>query len=123
MKIVIVDDEWLQIKQFEMECEGLKGVEIAATFKNPLEAYEYLKEHPVEVVFTDIEMPEMNGLAFGKELRELYPDLVLVFVTGYEEYAREALRLRADYYVLKPYNQEEIRDVLRRSYFQNVWTI
>lgn len=58
---MIIDDEWLQIKQFEMECEGIKGVDIVGTFTNPIEAYEYIKEHPVEVIFTDIEMPEMNG--------------------------------------------------------------
>lgn len=117
LKIVIIDDEWLQIKQFEMECAGIKGVDIVATFTNPLEAYEYIKEHPVEVVFTDIEMPEMDGIIFGKKVRELYPDIVLIFVTGYEQYLRDAFQMKADYYVLKPYNQEEIRDVLKRSYY------
>ena len=87
MKIVIVDDEWLEIKQFEMECEGLKGVGIAATFTDPWRAYEYLKS-AVEVVFTDIEIPEMNSLAFRERTAGIVSRPFLVFVTGYEKYTK-----------------------------------
>ena len=115
MKAIIVDDEKLALKQFEIESQGILDFELAASFTDPLQALEYLKDHPVEVVFSDIEMPEINGIIFGKKVRELYPDIVFIIVTGYEQYAIDALKIKTDYYLLKPYDHDEIIYVLKRA--------
>lgn len=115
MKIVIVDDERLALQQFQMEIEEIGGAEVAGAFLNPLEAMDFLRQHPVEAVFLDIEMPGMNGLEMGRELRRLYPGLVVIFITGYEEYALEAMRMKADFYLTKPYERKDIEDVLERA--------
>lgn len=115
MKVIIVDDEWLAIKQFEMEVEELEGVELVASFCNPNDALEFLKKNPVETVLLDIEMPEMNGLVLAKKIRAIYPDIVIIFITGYEDYALDAFKIKADYYLMKPYNKEDIREVTDRA--------
>ena len=113
MKIMAVDDERLALRQFASEAEELPGVELAGMFSNPLEALETFREDPVEAVFLDIEMPEMNGLVLAERLREISPDVVVVFITGYEQYALDALKIRADYYLTKPFDMQELTAVVK----------
>lgn len=115
MKTIIVDDEELAIKQFELESEGMADVQIVAAFTRSSDALQYVREHPVELVLLDIEMPQMNGIELGKRIREIYPDIVLIFITGYEKYAIDAWKLKADYYLTKPYKREDIEYVIRRA--------
>ena len=104
MRVMIVDDERLALRQFVMETEDIPDIEVAGAFSNPLQALEYLKENPVEAVFLDIEMPELNGIILAEKMRELYSDLVVIFITGYEQYTLDALKVKADYYMTKPYD-------------------
>lgn len=93
MRVIIVDDERLALRQFEMETEDMPGVEVAGAFTNPVDALAYVQEHPVEAAFLDIAMPGMNGLALAEKLREIRPDLVVIFLTGYEQYTLDALKV------------------------------
>lgn len=115
MRVIIVDDERLALRQFLMETEEMPGIEVAGAFTNPLEALEFVKEHPVEAAFLDIAMPGMNGITLTEKLREVRPDLVVIFITGYEQFTLEALKVKADYYLTKPYNQKDITEVLERA--------
>lgn len=115
MRVMIVDDERLALRQFMLETEDIPGIEIAGAFSNPLQALEYLKENPVEAAFLDIEMPELNGIVLAEKMREIYPDLVVIFITGYEQYTLDALKVKADYYMTKPYDSRDIREVLERA--------
>ena len=115
MRVMIVDDERLALRQFVMETEDIPDIEVAGAFSNPLQALEYLKENPVEAVFLDIEMPELNGIILAEKMRELYPDLVVIFITGYEQYTLDALKVKADYYMTKPYDSRDIKEVLERA--------
>ena len=115
MRVMIVDDEKLALRQFEIETEDLPGVEIAAACSDPAEALKYLRENPVEAAFLDIEMPGMNGLVLAEKMREIRPDLVIIFITGYEQYAYDALKVKADYYMTKPYDRKDIEEVLERA--------
>lgn len=65
-----------------------------------------------QAVFCDIEMPGMNGLDFAAELKELCPDTMVIFVTSFSEYAVEAYRLHANGYVMKPLEEERVREEL-----------
>ena len=115
MRVMIVDDERLALRQFMLETEDIPGIEIAGAFSNPLQALEYLKANPVEAAFLDIEMPELNGIVLAEKMREIYPDLVVIFITGYEQYTLDALKVKADYYMTKPYDSRDIREVLERA--------
>lgn len=115
MKVIVVDDEELALRQFRFETESIPDVEIVGEFSRPEEAFACVRSQKVEVVFLDIEMPEMSGLELAERLRELCPELVIIFISGYEKYAIDAFRVKADYYMLKPYNHDDVLDVLERA--------
>lgn len=119
MKVMIVDDEKLALQQFLLETEDMPAVEVAAAFSDPQEALDYMKEadakDSVEAAFLDIEMPRMNGLILAEKLREIRPDLVVIFITGYEQYAFDAMKIKADYYMTKPYDRNDIEEVMERA--------
>ena len=115
MRVIIVDDERLALRQFSMETDMIPGVTVAGAFFNPLEALQYVRNNMVEAAFLDIEMPGMNGLVLAEKMREIRPDLVIIFITGYEQYTLDALRVKADYYMTKPYDSSDIAEVLSRA--------
>lgn len=83
---------------------------------NGLEALEIAeKEHP-NVVMTDINMPYLNGLELAKKLKNVYPDIRIIFFSGYDEfeYAKEAIHMQAEEYILKPIDSEELKKVFLR---------
>ena len=115
MRTILVDDELWMLEQFAEECAGLSEIEIVGSFTFAEDALEYAKTNLVEFALLDIEMPGMNGVELAKELRKLYPEVIIVFVTGHKEYLSDFIDMKADYYVLKPYGKEEVRDVLQRA--------
>lgn len=115
MKTIVVDDEELSMRQFELECSQMAEIELVGTFTSSLKALEYAASHPVDFALLDIEMPQMNGLELAKELRKIKPDMIIIFVSGYGEYVMDALKMKSDYYVLKPYTRDDIMDALNRA--------
>lgn len=114
MKVVLLDDENLILRQLEMELSNFPNVDIVGKFNDPAKAVAFLEENKVEAVFSDIEMPGMNGIEFGKKARELQDGIVLIFITGYEQYAIEAMKIKADFYLTKPFDTGDIKEVVER---------
>lgn len=113
-RILIVDDE-------ENTRIGLskllsqEGFEVCSV-PNGQEALEYLKSSRVNLVISDINMPEMNGLTFLKELNRLYPSTHVIMITAYggvESYL-EAMNLGAFEYIHKPIKIEELKSVMEK---------
>ncbi len=115
MKIIIVDDELWSVEQFKIECEKIDDVSLIGYFDNPYSAIQFAKENKFELALLDIEMPGMNGIELAKELRKIYPELLIVFVSAYNNYLEEFIKVHADYYLLKPYSKEDIEDVFKRA--------
>lgn len=116
MKTILVDDEIWSMSQFEMECQDMKGIEVVGKFSDSYEALAYAEKNQVEFALLDVEMPGMNGIELGKRLRKIYPEMILIYITGYEQYIKEAmLSIKADYYILKPYSREDIEDAVTRA--------
>lgn len=68
-----------------------------------------------DIVFLDVEMPEINGLKIAEAIRQMSEDIVLFFVTGHEQYAREAYQVEALGYIVKPVAYNELKKLLRRA--------
>ncbi|HEX2927576.1 MAG TPA: response regulator [Ruminiclostridium sp.] len=109
MRSIIVDDESLAITYLLSVCEEIYDIEIVGKFTDASSAIQFVKDNPVDLAFLDIEMPEMNGITLGKKLHEIDNSLVLVYTTGYEQYALDAFKNRAIAYILKPCDAEDIR--------------
>lgn len=109
MKYLLVDDEELQLLKLKDSVkEASPDGEIFA-FDNPVSALESAKETQYDVAFLDIELPVMNGVSLAKKLKELDPEINIIFVTGYTEYALDAHKLHASGYLTKPVTKAAIK--------------
>ncbi|MCM1143540.1 MAG: response regulator [Blautia sp.] len=114
LKVILVDDELWSMEQFEMECTNL-DIEVAGKFDNAEEALAYAKNHPIRCALLDVRMPGMDGIDLGKELKKTNPDTIVIYVTGYEDYVKEAiLGVKADGYLTKPYNRRDVIEALTK---------
>ena len=108
MKVIIADYDKEAIRLFEEQCRQFSYVELSGKFDNAKEALNYASGHKVEAAFINIELNGMDGLQLGEKLREINPKMVLVFFTEHTEYTLEALRIKTDYYLIKPYTMEDL---------------
>jgi len=114
-KVMLVDDEYLVL-------EGLKklidwerfDMSITAECTDAFTALRLLRDEPVDVLVTDIRMPNMTGLELAEQARAMNPEMNVVFLSGYEsfQYAKRAIELEAGAYILKPIRYAELEKVL-----------
>lgn len=101
---IAIDDEPLALKQLENYINKTPFLKMEAAFHSAAEAKDFLAGNSVDAIFTDINMPECNGLQFARDLKN---SPFIVFSTAYEEYAIESFRVNAIDYLLKPYSYQE----------------
>jgi DNA-binding LytR/AlgR family response regulator len=99
IKCILIDDEPLAIKVLEAHLTQVSEVCIEATFQNPIEAFEYLKSHQIDLIFLDIEMPLLSGIDFVKTVNS---STKVIFTTAHRNYAVESYELNVIDYLLKP---------------------
>lgn len=112
MNLICVDDEKNALINFYCDTKDHETITSIEFFVSPLEAIAYAKANPLDGAFLDMTMPEMDGLALGKELKKIQPNIELVYVTGYGDYALDAFKTGARAYLSKPYTQKELNDAL-----------
>lgn len=100
---LIVDDEPIAREIIKAYCGHLSVLHIVASVGNALEAKTILQTHKIDILFLDINMPVLNGIAFLKTLKN-QPQVI--FTTAYKEYAVDAFDLAAIDYLLKPFSLE-----------------
>ena len=109
---VIIEDEFPAREELKYFISKHKGILLEKEFDNPVDALKYLQENRVDIAFLDINMPELDGMSLGKILMKLNPELKIVFITAYRDYAAEAFEIKAFDYLLKPYSEKRIMEVL-----------
>lgn len=113
-KAVILDDEINSIETLSWKLENYcPGVEVVATFDDPVKAIEYLKKNPPELLFLDIEMPMLNGFDVLEELGESI-SFEVIFITAYDQFGIQAVRSSALDYLLKPVQNKELQNAIDR---------
>ncbi|MGT2950695.1 DNA-binding response regulator [Streptococcus cuniculi] len=114
-KMMIVEDEYLVRQGIAslIDFEHL-GMEVLAEAENGLEAWELFQKEQADILLTDINMPQMNGIRLAQLVREHYPATHIVFLTGYDDfdYALSAVKLGADDYLLKPFSKADVEEML-----------
>lgn len=114
MNIICVDDEKPALDNFRFTVMDFPEIEDLQLFQRGNDAIAWSKEHHVDAAFLDLEMQEMHGLALARELKKIVPDLCIIFVTAFAQYALQAFGVEAIGYVLKPYTRQEIRKELTK---------
>jgi two-component system response regulator LytT len=114
LRIMIAEDERLAREELIYLLSKEPDVELVPSAASGVEALELAQKHKPEVVFLDIEMPELDGIQAAHRLNELELRPFLVFTTAYDQYAIEAFQLEAVDYLLKPYAEERLRQTLER---------
>lgn len=109
---VIVEDEFPAREELKYFLTKHKEISLEKEFENPIDSLKYLQENKVDVVFLDINMPELDGMSLGKILTKLNPNIKIIFITAYRDYAAEAFEIKAFDYLLKPYSEKRITEVL-----------
>ena len=108
MHILAIDDEQSALNLLTAAIKEAVPLASVHSFRNPKEALEFMQITKCEIAFLDIEMREMNGIILARKLKEIYPKINLIFVTGYSQYTNEAFVLHASGYVYKPVTTEKI---------------
>ncbi|MBF0574481.1 LytR/AlgR family response regulator transcription factor [Dysgonomonas sp. GY617] len=104
LRCVIIDDEPLAIDLLKSYAKQTPYLELVATFENPLDAMETLATGNIQLLYLDINMPQINGMEFS---RTLSASTRVIFTTAYDQYAIEGFRLNALDYLLKPISYTE----------------
>ncbi|MFP3590427.1 LytR/AlgR family response regulator transcription factor [Chryseobacterium sp. SIMBA_038] len=100
MKALIVDDNDIARTTLAHLAKQIPDLTIVNEYSNAIEAYHYLQTNPVDLIFLDIEMPEMTGIELTKTLSG--KDTIIIFTSSNKEYALEAFELNIADYILKP---------------------
>lgn len=115
IRTIIVDDELWSLRQFEDEFKNTADIDLRGEFGSAGNALAYAENNEVDFALLDIRMPDMNGIALGEKLREINHEMILIYVTGYDEFLKAAiLDLRADYFLMKPFNDMDVAQMIDR---------
>jgi DNA-binding LytR/AlgR family response regulator len=102
--VIAIDDEPLALQLIADYIQMTPDLMLAGQFENPLEAAQFISKNAVDIVFTDIQMPGLNGIEFT---RSMLNGPVVIFTTAFSKYAIEGFKLDIADYLLKPFTYEE----------------
>lgn len=112
---VIVDDEPIALNLVESYVEKTPFLELKKKCSSAIEAMEFLKTNPVDLLFLDIQMPDLTGIEFSKMLPK---DTRVIFTTAFDQYALEGFKVEALDYLLKPFDYAEFLVAANKA---NTW--
>ncbi len=96
---IALDDEPIALEIIKAHCSKLPFINLVNTFTQPSKAAKYLQKFPVDLIFLDINMPDVNGIQFYENLQQ---EIMVVFTTAYSKYAVDGFQVNAVDYLLKP---------------------
>ncbi len=102
--VIAIDDEPLALQLIVDYIQKTPDLKLVGQFENPVEAAQYISKNPIDIVFTDIQMPGLNGVEFT---RSMINGPVVIFTTAFTKYAIEGFKLDVADYLLKPFTYEE----------------
>lgn len=112
IRTIAIDDEPLALQLVSGYVSKTPFLELVDAFDNPIDAMEFLKDNHVELIFLDIQMPDLTGIEFTRIL-ENRPKII--FTTAYANYALEGFKLEAVDYLLKPFSYEEFLKAAQKA--------
>nr|WP_321454038.1 LytTR family DNA-binding domain-containing protein [uncultured Carboxylicivirga sp.] len=109
---IALDDEPIAIEIIQAFCDQIPEINLMQTFTQASAAERYLAKFPVDLIFLDIQMPDINGISFYKMLKQ---DTMVIFTTAFSEYAVEGFNVDAVDYLLKPIEQDRFKQACQKG--------
>jgi len=118
LSLIVIDDNKIELNNLIKQINELQlNVEIVKTFRYPFDALEYLRNNPVDILISDIQMSQLTGIELLKMLSEENIDIIPILITCYDkfEYAKEAANLNVCSYLSKPIEQSDLKSALEKA--------
>jgi DNA-binding LytR/AlgR family response regulator len=112
LNTIAIDDELPALQVVETYCRQLPYINLLKTFHKTGEALIWLEQHPVDLMFIDIQMPSRNGIDLFRSVKQ---ECMAIFTTAYSEYAVEGFQVQAVDYLLKPFSPERFKQAADRA--------
>jgi DNA-binding LytR/AlgR family response regulator len=109
---IAIDDEPLALQLVAGYIEKTPGLNLVGKYDNPLDAVEFMAHELVDLIFVDIQMPDLNGIEFTRTITK---GPKVIFTTAYDKYALEGFRLEVVDYLLKPFSYEEFFKAVQKA--------
>lgn len=116
---ILIDDERPSLRELEFLLKEYSELNIIGLFTNPFEALENIRQLKPQVVFLDINMPQLRGIDAASKILDDSPKTNIIFVTAFDQYAIEAFELHALDYILKPISKSRFRKTIERLISNN----
>lgn len=113
MNLIAIDDEPLALSVLEKHCRLVPAVRLLGTFTNVFAAVEFMAQNPVDLLLTDINMPDVNGISLVKSLTPPLP--MVIFTTAYREFALDGYELDVVDFLVKPISPERFSKALQKA--------
>ena len=117
IKCIIVDDEPIAREILENHLRKIEAIDVVATCRNAIEAFNELNSNTIDLIFLDINMPEISGLSFAKSINK---NIKVIFTTAYREYAVDGFNLQAVDYLLKPISFDRLLQSVNKYLDENI---
>jgi len=112
IKTIAIDDEPLALQLVAGYIEKTPGLDLVGKFDNPLDAFDFMADEVVHLIFVDIQMSDLNGLEFTRTLSK---GPKVIFTTAFEKYALDGFRLDVVDYLLKPFSYEDFFKAVQKA--------
>ena len=114
---IIVDDEPIAREILENHLQKIDAIQVVSTCKNAIEAFNIINANKIDLIFLDINMPEISGLSFARSINK---NIKIIFTTAYREYAIDGFDLKAVDYLLKPISFERLLQSINKYLNENI---
>ena len=112
LRCALVDDEPLALSLLESYVRKTDSLELCGSYSSAIQAMKSLPEHPVDLLFLDIQMPDLNGLEFSRMVSD---NTRIIFTTAFEQYAIDGYRVNALDYLLKPISYNDFIEAVNKA--------
>ncbi|MBN2663902.1 MAG: response regulator transcription factor [Bacteroidales bacterium] len=117
IQCLIVDDEPIARDIIEKHLKRIDDIHIVGSCKNAIEAFNLINSEEIDLIFLDINMPDISGLSFAKSINK---DIKIIFTTAYREYAVDGFDLQAVDYLLKPISYPRLFQAVNKFMVENL---
>ena len=113
LNVIVVDKSADLKERLTRILNSMDGITVCGSFDDAVAAMQYIEDHPLDLVFSDVVMPEISGITLASAIydRPVHPEVVLL--SGIPGFSLEAWKIRAFGFIIKPYTTAQIREIIK----------